>query len=98
MANGNLTFALSKLETIGAVDTWRPFFFMSLCLPPSRALEGSGKKETPLKISRLLQLEHNESMTIRGRYGRAYIEEGNEGMRGGCIPLLKAKRRRSFGA
>ena len=26
-------------------------------------------------------------MTIRGRYGRAYIEEGRER---GCIPLLKA--------
>ena len=26
-------------------------------------------------------------MTIRGRYGRAYIEEGGER---GCIPLLKA--------
>ena len=47
-----------------------------------RKAEGKGKR-----LSKFPGFYSSNTMTIRGRYGRAYIEEGRER---GCIPLLKA--------
>ena len=51
--------------------------FMSLTarhLLELRKAEGKGKR-----LSKFPGFYSSNTMTIRGRYGRAYIEEGNEG-------------------